>query len=168
MINRLTPEEQVNLFFEKYTITECAKIINKRTNRVSEGSSLKGGRFVKLYHEGLRYQIGVHRLVATKYVEKPSPDATLVLHIDGNKQNNHASNLRWATQSEMVLDNYNKGKMSHVNTQPVLQYTTDDIFLKEFDSAKNAAKEVKGHSSAILNCCRGTNATAYGFKWRFK
>lgn len=38
----------------------------------------------------------IHKLVAEHFVDKPQDETcTYVDHIDGNRQNNHASNLRW-------------------------------------------------------------------------
>jgi len=43
----------------------------------------------------------VHRMVATAFVHNPDPETfTVVDHIDGDKLNNHYTNLEWVTQSE--------------------------------------------------------------------
>lgn len=61
---------------------------------------LKYGYFyVMLYKVNKSKQISVHRLVAQLFIpnldNKPE-----INHIDGNKQNNHVSNLEWCTSSE--------------------------------------------------------------------
>lgn len=45
----------------------------------------------------------VHQLVATAFLG-PRPEGMEVCHIDGDHLNNAASNLRWDTQSENMLD----------------------------------------------------------------
>ena len=46
----------------------------------------------------------IHNLVLTAYHgEKPFPDA-VCRHLDGDKLNNHCSNLKWGTQQENVTD----------------------------------------------------------------
>ena len=44
----------------------------------------------------------VHRLVADKFVDRPTPEHNLVAHIDHNKLNNHYNNLKWMTRQENV------------------------------------------------------------------
>ena len=43
----------------------------------------------------------VHRLVAEKYVKRPSQKHNNVIHIDFNKWNNYYKNLKWATRAEL-------------------------------------------------------------------
>ena len=47
----------------------------------------------------------VHRLVAEKFLSKPTEKKRFIIHLDHNKENNKASNLRWATQEEVTKHN---------------------------------------------------------------
>lgn len=55
---------------------------------------------VVLYGEKRR-NYGVHRLVAITFIPNPN-NKPQVNHIDGNKLNNHVSNLEWATAQEQA------------------------------------------------------------------
>ena len=52
--------------------------------------------------------VKVHRLVAKSYIPNPQ-NKPEVNHKDGNKQNNHVSNLEWVTSSENGLHSYKLG-----------------------------------------------------------
>jgi hypothetical protein len=47
--------------------------------------------------------IKVHRLVATAFITRKNTIAMQINHIDGNKKNNHVSNLEWCTGKENCL-----------------------------------------------------------------
>lgn len=46
------------------------------------------------------YTIMLHRIVAEYFCKKSSPRATMVIHLDYDKSNNQAKNLKWVTVEE--------------------------------------------------------------------
>ncbi|HFV9207498.1 TPA: HNH endonuclease signature motif containing protein [Enterobacter roggenkampii] len=85
-----------------HVITEDGKIINKKTGRVRKTTiSETGYERVNFNLPPIQSKIfKVHRLVAEAFVEGRSTLRNQVNHIDGNKLNNHASNLEWCTGKE--------------------------------------------------------------------
>lgn len=68
----------------------------------------RGYLCVNLKAKGKQAQKTVHRLVAQAFI--PNPDnLPEVNHIDGNKKNNHVSNLEWCTVSENKKHAFKKG-----------------------------------------------------------
>jgi hypothetical protein len=49
----------------------------------------------------------VHRLVAESFVD--GDNSLEVHHVDGDKKNNHVTNLKWVTRSQNIKENYNLG-----------------------------------------------------------
>ena len=97
--------------FENYSVTEDGKIYNNKFNRLLKHAIVDGYHKVGLFNkaEGI-YNMKklVHRLVAEAYIPNPDNKET-VNHIDGDKSNNHVSNLEWATRSENVQHAYSNG-----------------------------------------------------------
>ena len=50
---------------------------------------------------------------------------------------------------------------------PVLQYTLDNKFIKEWPTIKSA-QDALGITSGIGGCCRGLQKSAGGYKWKYK
>ncbi|MEZ0539818.1 NUMOD4 motif-containing HNH endonuclease [Fibrella arboris] len=72
---------------------------------IIKGSIIQGYRSLNIRKKGKTLNRYVHKLVAEYFLEAPRPDQTYVIHIDHDKLNNRAQNLRWATQEEMVEHN---------------------------------------------------------------
>lgn len=70
-----------------------------KEHRMKGGSSTRGYAQVTLITNGIQSQHLVHRLVAETFLDK-LVGKTEVNHIDGDKKNNHVSNLEWVTGSE--------------------------------------------------------------------
>lgn len=85
--------------FEEYQIDENGVVLGKRGGVYAAQKSKHGYWRVVLFISGKSYNFCVHRLVAQHFIPNPENKRT-VNHKDGNKSNNHVSNLEWATYSE--------------------------------------------------------------------
>ena len=82
---------------QKVKGTSYTRRFNERILNLTNNGN--GYLHVKLRKNGVNKTINIHRLVALHFLEDYSIKGT-VNHIDGDKTNNHANNLEWATQSE--------------------------------------------------------------------
>lgn len=53
-------------------------------------------------------------------------------------------------------------------SKPVIQYSLQEEFIREFPSATEAENALNGKGSHIGCCCLGKRKTAYGYIWRYK
>lgn len=84
---------------------------------IIKGSVIQGYRSLNIRAGGKTMNRYVHKLVAQYFLEPDKSECTYVLHLDHDKLNNRAQNLRWATKEEMV--EHNRDNPNVVNrTQP--------------------------------------------------
>lgn len=60
-----------------------------------------------------------------------------------------------------------EGGSNHIGRskrKKVKQYSFEGIFIKEYDSIKEAATAVNGQGGAISCCCKGKRNFAYGYQ----
>jgi hypothetical protein len=67
-----------------------------------------GYQCISLYKKYHRLPVKVHRLVAEAFIPN-TENKSQVNHKDGNKTNNHYSNLEWVTPSENISHAYKNG-----------------------------------------------------------
>ena len=53
-------------------------------------------------------------------------------------------------------------------SKPILQFSKDGSFIKEWPSAKEACRQLVISQSSICRCCKGHYKTASGFVWKYK
>jgi hypothetical protein len=89
-----------------YYVSNHGRIKIRKTNKILKLATDKDG-YIKchLYKRGVRKSFRVHRLVAETFLDKPE-GCTEVDHIDNNRANNHATNLRWCTHDENIAKIY--------------------------------------------------------------
>ena len=79
-----------------YEISDQGKIRNVKHNKLLSGFTNRGYQY---FRTASGEKFAIHRLVASLFLE-PDEERTVVDHIDGNKANNHFTNLRWANHAE--------------------------------------------------------------------
>lgn len=155
---------------------------------------------VGLSKDGVTKTRTVHRLVATAFLENPN-NLEMINHKDENRSNNAVDNLEWCTRGYNQLyslklhperkfgENFKKnGKhtsprtvkgVAHTRVEPIIQKTLDGEFIRRFDDASQAGKELglnNGliYEAAIRNLKKKYNnrkhkkkCSAQGFVWEF-
>ena len=107
----------------------------------------------------------VHRLVAEAFIPNKLC-LPQVNHIDGNKENNHVSNLEWVSNQENVTHAWKNGLCKNIlkaKQVPVVNLDTGE----RFDSVADAERSFGGSVGAISHVLRGVRKTAHGYRWAY-
>ena len=148
-----------------YEISNHGELRNKITMNILKTSLMGGYLAISLVVNEKKVISKIHRLVATKFLTCLD-ESFVVNHKDGDKINNNVENLEWVSRSENAKHAFrldlNKGKKIKVS-----QYTLNNIFIKEFDSATDAEKETGIFRTGISAVCRGVRKTSGGYIWKY-
>ena len=86
----------------RYEVCALGAVRNRRTGRVLKPWRAGAGYWYVGIGDG--FETGVHRLVALTFLGPAPTPQHEVAHNDGNRDNNSAGNLRWATHAENMAD----------------------------------------------------------------
>jgi hypothetical protein len=103
--------------FPNYQVFEDGTVIGARGKVLKEDTNSTGYKRVSLCRDGKVSRVFVHRLVACHFLDKTT-DNLVVNHIDGDRANNHVTNLEWVTNSYNVKDGFARGRKTehlHLN-----------------------------------------------------
>lgn len=91
--------KQVSGYENAYEINEFGEVRNRKGIVLKPLNRKDGYLQYTLCQNGKRHSCKIHRLVAEHFVENPN-EYKIVNHKDGNKRNNHFSNLEWCTSQQ--------------------------------------------------------------------
>lgn len=160
-----------------------------KQQELSLAKDQKGYLRVRIYKDGSRKTIKVHREVAKAFIPNPENKAE-VNHKDGNKENNHVDNLEWATPGENTAHAYGSGlkektrewcrqmgstvgraalaKEIEKRKTPVTATRLSDGAVFEFTSQADAAEKTGAPQSNINRVLKGNRKSANGFAFKYK
>ena len=141
---------------EKYEISVRGEVRNISTQRI-----LKHWSYAKTY---LGVYIGkkhyVHHLVAKKFLPSPTIEKCVIDHIDRNRYNNHASNLRWVSCSMNAINRTIRtrtslGENHHIKIQKCesnIDYIVKIMIAKQIHYAMfHTLEEAKNFRDDVIN-----------------
>ena len=113
--------------YVKCSITSNGLML-KKERFLTETVDEKGYIRVKLSRDGESKRYRVHRLVATAFIPNDN-NLPEVDHIDANRANNHASNLRWVTHHQNIRNPNGRGfGGKHYQAKSVINLDTNQVF----------------------------------------
>jgi hypothetical protein len=154
--------------YENYVVSNLGNVMNISTGKLLKPFYNYGYEYVSLSKKSRSKNFRVHRLVALAFIPNPENKPT-VNHADGDKHNNAASNLEWATSKEQTAHAMKTGlKHDRKRGRAVLQFDKAGNLIKEWQSVPAITNELGYNSTAIYDCCSGKLRTAYKCIWKFK
>ncbi len=149
----------------EYCVSNTGIISREINSRPLKPGMNNGYLNIRLIANDKKKSIAVSRLVAKLFVDNPD-NKNIVNHIDGNKLNNHYTNLEWTTQKENIR-HANENNLVGYHPKPIIQLDLDGNQLKIFDSIQDAAKHINLTPDAIIKVLRKKNKTAGSYKWKY-
>jgi len=159
-----------------YTVLSDGEVIGKTGVKLKLHKSSCGYMIINTYHKGTVKTFLVHRLVASAFIPNPN-SLPEVNHMDGNKLNNHFTNLEWVSRSENILHGIRTGLIKksmpercgskHWRSIPVIAYSIGGNAMT-FESIGDAARKLGFNRKSIYDAICGRLKTYKQLKWRYK
>ena len=155
-----------------YLISSFGRVKSIINNKILTPCIVRAnGLVVGLMRNGKVEKRQVSRLVAAAFI--PNPDnKPCIDHIDGDRTNNHADNLRWVTVKENQNNPITKskwiGKKAKPHHEKAVEQIKNGIVVNVFVSIQEAARKGNFSATAICKVCKGKGNLHKGYKWRYK
>ena len=180
--------------FEVSNLGRVKSLNYRRTGRAELLNPFKdtGGYLrVELSKNGETKTCKVHRLVAQTFLPNPEGKPQVNHKIEGDKGkkinmvifnedgtiDKERTTIEWVTakensnygtRNERCAKAISKAMTNGKLSKPVLQFTLDGKFIREWPSTREIERQLGFDSSAVGRCCNGKQKTSYGFLWMYK
>lgn len=109
----------------------------------------------------------IHRAMAFAFLGDPPKENMTVNHKDGNKLNNHYTNLEWMTHRDNMMHWINSDRaIDDGKIHPIEVKTVDGDFIGVFRAKQDAAKVLGLHKPTITACIKGKFKQSGGYTFR--
>jgi hypothetical protein len=106
--------------FSGYCAKPTGEVLTKKTGRISKGSM--SGRYLRVaaYRDGAKKHTleYLHIIICLAFKGPPPFDGAVVLHLDNDRTNVSADNLKWGSQSENIQQVWDDGLRVRFNDYP--------------------------------------------------
>ena len=135
-------------YFYEYLVYEDGRVYSEKSKKFLNPDLITGYATVTMYNNGKKLREKVHRIVAKLFCDN-SDGFNVVNHIDGNKLNNHYTNLEWCTQRHNNIHAIQTGlrDVSLSNSRRWL----DDDFRNRVSSKISSTQLLRGCNSGSSN-----------------
>lgn len=158
-----------------YSILSDGRCIGKDGRILKTKKGTTGYYQLNTYHSGKKKTFLIHRLVASAFIPNPN-NLPEVNHKDGNKGNNHFTNLEWVSRSANIKHGIDTGLIKksmiertgkrHFRSIPVIMYNINGEAIT-FESTGDAARKTGLSAKSIQDACSGKLKTYKGLKWKY-
>lgn len=148
-------------------------VANTRGNHVGLKRHLRGAPMklsislgyyvVNLRKNRTSHVVPVHILVAKTFIPNPN-NMPVINHKDGNKLNNHVSNLEWVTYAENNIHALRMG-LRQPRGNPIMQFRLDGTYVATYKSTLEAERQTGFSHGAMSHCLNGRTKTSFGYIW---
>ncbi len=154
---------------DNYSVSNLGNIKKGMASFVDMQQDMEG--YFRCSVGGTRGRDRIHRFVAEAFVKNDDPEhKKYVDHIDGNKYNNNANNLRWVTSQENTQAAANKGLFkSTSNAVPCIGIKIDEkdnvrLFRSQIEASNYIGARCDG--SEVNKALSGKRYTTHGWLFR--
>ena len=143
---------------------------------------------VELFKDKQSKRLLIHRLVAEAFIPNPHnlPCINRIDENKENKENNNVHNLEWCTHKyNSNYGNCQKKKVNSINyknpiyketafrasmisRKPILQFTKSGLFLKRYESIKQASEALNINAARISEVAKEKRKSTGWYAWKFE
>ena len=184
IMNNICEWRESSVFPKHYLVSDDGRVKSIRTGKILKpGTDKCGYLYYVLCVKGKRHTVKAHRLVAMAFIDNPQNKPSID-HLNGNRTDNRASNLRWVTNAENsnnpitlrklranarknLIKMYEASQTRDFGRQRTFVYKDGEL-IGTFKSQKAASNFTGVSPGKVSQCVAGKKKSCKGFVFRRK